>query len=126
MPLKKKRALLFYAILVCEYPYSNHLLFQVFYAASASLNSRETNLYKMFSMESRMSVVELGRKNLDYDVFSQQVQNDINFLRSRLNMMRAQYNPNEQVIRTYENMLQSRLEVLTRLQDESHAKVQVG
>lgn len=54
----------------------------------------------------------------DKDVFAEQLLCDINFLESRLAMMRGQMNPNEQVIRIYDDMLTSRIEVLKRLKIE--------
>lgn len=73
-----------------------------------------------------MTVIELAKRNTGYSVFSHQVECDINFLQSRLHIMRSQHTPNQQVIRTYEEMLRSRLNVLARLQDECQSKAQAG
>ena len=65
----------------------------------------------------------------DFDAISHQVQCDVDFLENRLKIMRAQHNPNQPVIRTYEDMLRSRLTVLDRLrasQDEHHINQKVG
>ena len=99
----------------------NHLLFQVLLRVSASLLLKE-----MYFKEWYMSVVKLNPHKSGHDAFTQQVQSDINFLEARLNIMRTQHTPNQQVIRTYEDMLQSRLDVLTRLQDENHTAAKIG
>lgn len=62
----------------------------------------------------------------DYDAIRHQVQCDVDFLENRLKIMRAQYNPNQAVIRTYEEMLSSRLKVLSRLSDEHQINQQTG
>ncbi len=73
-----------------------------------------------------MAVFKLNPHKPEYDVFTHQVQCDINFLEARLKIMRSQHAPNQQVIRTYEDMLQSRLDVLARLQDESQTVAKIG
>ncbi len=63
---------------------------------------------------------------LDFDAISHQVQCDVNFLENRLKMMRAQHTPNQPVIRTYEDMLRNRLNVLNRLKDEHQIDQRAG
>jgi hypothetical protein len=65
-----------------------------------------------------MSAAEVQSDGSEFDVFSHQIKCDINFLEARLKIMHAQHKPNEQVIRTYEDMLRNRLQVLQRLKDE--------
>ena len=60
------------------------------------------------------------------EIGSHQVQCDINFLEARLKIMRSQHNPNQQVISTYQDMLDSRIQVLLRLKDEQQNIAQVG
>lgn len=57
-----------------------------------------------------------------FEAIGHQVQCDVNFLENRLKMMRAQHNPNQPVIKTYEEMLSSRLNVLQRLKQENEIK----
>ena len=73
-----------------------------------------------------MSVIKIEQDKPEFDIFSHQVRCDIRFLESRLSVMRAQNNPNEQVIRTYEMMLRNRKDVLARLQDECQTNLKTG
>ena len=77
-------------------------------------------------LEQSMSSVEAKVIRPELDVFSHQVQCDINFLEARLRIMREQHNPNQQVIRTYQEMLDSRIQVLQRLRDEQENVSQIG
>ena len=65
-----------------------------------------------------MSAAEIQPIKTQFAVISHQVKCDIQFLEARLVAMRGQRKPNAQVIRTYENMLRSRMEALARLEDE--------
>jgi len=73
-----------------------------------------------------MSAVNIVQSKPELNVFSRQVQCDIRFLESRLTVMRSQNTPNAQVIRTYEIMLSSRKDVLSRLQDECQKNLKAG
>lgn len=73
-----------------------------------------------------MAAAEAKGVGSEFDVFTHQIKCDINFLEARLKIMQAQHKPNEQVIRTYEDMLRNRLQVLQRLKDEYPHRSQAG
>ena len=77
-------------------------------------------------MSTRENLDDNRDSNRDFDAIGHQVQCDVDFLENRLKVMRAQHTPNQPVIRTYEEMLRSRLQVLSRLKDEHQINRQAG
>lgn len=59
----------------------------------------------------------IGDQRVKVDAISRKVEQDVAFLRERIWTMKNQSNPNTVVLKTYEEMLESRLSVLKWLED---------
>ena len=62
----------------------------------------------------------IGNRRVDIASISQKVEQDVNFLSERIELMKQQRNPNPVVLETYESMLASRLSVLDWLEKNEH------
>lgn len=70
-----------------------------------------------------MTTLNIGTQAFNSSDVAVKVQSDINFLLSRIALLRRQPNPNPIVLETYEQMLESRQAVLDWLnQDQQSAR----
>lgn len=72
-----------------------------------------------------MATLNIGNESFNSTEIAEQVQGDIGFLRSRIELLQQQPNPNPVVMQTYRDMLESRQAVLDWLiQDQKVSATQ--
>ncbi len=59
----------------------------------------------------------IGNKRIKIEEISEKIEQDVSFLRDRIQRLESQTKPNTVIIKTYEEMLHSRLSVLNWLGD---------
>lgn len=59
-----------------------------------------------------MAILNIGNEAFNSTEIAEQVQGDIGFLRSRIELLEKQPSPNQEVMKTYREMLESRQAVL--------------
>lgn len=72
-----------------------------------------------------MAILNIGNEAFNSTEIAEQVQGDIGFLRSRIELLEKQPSPNPEVMKTYREMLESRQAVLDWLiQDQKNSASQ--
>lgn len=70
-----------------------------------------------------MATLNIGNEAFNSTEIAEQVQGDIGFLRSRIELLERQPNPNPVVMQTYRDMLESRQAVLDWLVQDQKVSV---
>lgn len=68
-----------------------------------------------------MTILNIGNEAFNSTEVAEKVQNDINFLLTRIEHLQQQPNPNPVVLQTYREMLESRQAVLEWLVHDQHS-----
>lgn len=70
-----------------------------------------------------MAILNIGNEAFNSTEIAEQVQGDIGFLRSRIELLEKQPSPNPEVMKTYREMLESRQAVLDWLIQDQKTSV---
>lgn len=71
-------------------------------------------------------VLAVGKERVNLQTASSKLQADIQFLKERIEKMRGFKNPNQDTLKTYEEMLKSREAVLAWLQQQKGASAETS